>query len=177
LPPERDSDAILCARSAAGDRRAFGLLVARHERALRAFLGRMAGADLGDELAQEAFVKAWHSARRFRGEAKFSSWLGAIGWRCYVDHLRRTRGEQRKRDALALLSETDHPPAGDASLDLDRALARLAPVERAAIVLCDGHGWSHAEVAAMLDIPLGTLKSAAVRAKRKSRALLMGDAP
>ena len=47
-------------------------------------------------------------------------------------------------------------------------------MERAALILCDGHGWSHVEAAAILGIPLGTLKGKAARAKRKCRAILIG---
>jgi RNA polymerase sigma-70 factor (ECF subfamily) len=135
----------------------------------------MAGPELGDELAQQSFVKAWHNMGRFRGEARFASWLCAIGWRCYVDHVRAERSETRRREASAVGAEDHEQPSGDSRLDLDRALATLEPVERAALVLCDGHGWSHVEAAHMLGIPLGTLKGAAGRAKRKCRALLMGE--
>jgi RNA polymerase sigma-70 factor (ECF subfamily) len=136
---------------------------------LRAFLRQLAGPDLGDELAQETFVKAWQSLASFRGEAKFSSWLCAIGWRLFVDHKRRERSEGRRREAAAELAESAEAPAAGARLDLQRALDRLEPVEKAALVLCEGHGWSHGEAAAILRIPLGTLKGNVARAKRKCR--------
>jgi RNA polymerase sigma factor (sigma-70 family) len=175
LPSERDEDAALCLRSAGGDRRAFSALVARHENRLRAFLTRLAGPELGDDLAQESFVKAWQNVRHFRGEARFASWLCAIGWRCYADHVRSERAEGRKREAAAGGAEQAQSYCGDARLDLDRALAMLEPLERAALILCDGHGWSHVEAANILRIPLGTLKGNAARAKRKCRAMLIGE--
>ena len=169
MQPERDGDAVLCRRAAGGDRGAFRLLVEAHEKRLRAFLSQLAGPDLGDELAQETFLKAWQSLHNFRGESKFSSWLCAIGWRLFADHKRRERSEGRKRDAVAELAETAAAPAASERLDLARALARLEPVERAALVLCEGHGWSHGEAAAILRIPLGTLKGTVRRAKLKCR--------
>jgi RNA polymerase sigma-70 factor (ECF subfamily) len=169
LTPERDADAVLCRRAAGGDRAAFRLLVETHEKRLRAFLRQLAGPDLGDELAQEAFLRAWQSLRGFRGESKFSSWLCAIGWRLFVDHRRRERSEGRKREAAAGLAEAVQAPAAGERLDLARALARLEPVERAALVLCEGHGWSHGEAAEILRIPLGTLKGTVRRAKLKCR--------
>jgi RNA polymerase sigma-70 factor (ECF subfamily) len=175
LPPGRDEDPHLCQRAAGGDRQAFRELVTRHEKRLRAFLARLAGPDLGDELAQQSFVKAWQGLRHFRGEARFGSWLCAIGWRCYADHVRSERSEARKREAAAFGAERAEQHGGDALLDLDRALAMLDPVERAALVLCDGHGWSHEEAARILRIPLGTLKGKAARAKRKCRAILIGE--
>ena len=175
MPADRDCDAALCARAAAGDRRAFGALVARHENRLRAFLAHVAGADLGDELAQESFVKAWLSIGRFRGQSKFSSWVCAIGWRCFLDHARESRGEARRRAAAGLVAEHVQQPAGDQMLDLSRALALLDPMERAALVLCEGHGWTHVEAAAILQVPLGTLKTRVMRAKQKCRTILSGE--
>lgn len=172
MPDATDPDLLLCRRAAAGDRTAFGLLVAGHEKRLRAFLGHVAGPGLADELAQEAFVKAWRSLHLYRGDARFFSWLCAIGWRCFLDHGRRERGEGRRRDAAATLAEPAQPPTGGEAVDLARALARLEPVERAALVLCEGHGWSHGEAAAILRVPLGTLKGNVRRAKQKCRDYL-----
>jgi RNA polymerase sigma-70 factor (ECF subfamily) len=172
LPPERDPDAVLCRRAAGGDKGAFRLLVETHERRLRAFLGQLGGRDLADELAQETFLKAWQSLHGFREEAKFSSWLCAIGWRLFVDHKRREKSEGRKRDAAAELAEREEAPAAAVRVDLARALERLEEVERAALVLCDGHGWSHEEAAVILRMPLGTLKGIVRRAKQKCREYL-----
>lgn len=172
MPPERDSDAILCRRAAAGDRGAFSLLVGVHGNRLRGFLARVSGADLADELAQEAFLKAWQALPRFRGEASFSSWICAIGWRCFVDHTRRERSEARKRGAAGAPADPWEPAWHGERIDLARALARLDPAERAALVLCDGHGWSHDEAARILRLPLGTLKGMVRRAKRKCRESL-----
>jgi sigma-70-like protein len=111
LPPAREADAVLCRRAAGGDRGAFRLLVETHEKSLRAFLAQLAGPELGDELAQEVFLKAWQSLATFRGDAKFSSWLCAIGWRLFVDQRRREHSEGRKREAAARLAETVELPA------------------------------------------------------------------
>jgi RNA polymerase sigma-70 factor (ECF subfamily) len=172
LPPASDPDAVLCRRAAGGDKDAFRLLVETHERRLRAFLGQLAGRDLADELAQETFLKAWQSLHGFREEAKFSSWLCAIGWRLFVDHKRREKSEVRKRNAAAELAEREEAPTAGERVDLARALERLEPVERAALVLCDGHGWSHEEAAQILRMPLGTLKGIVRRAKQKCREYL-----
>ena len=170
-PLDRESDLALCERAGDGDRRAFGVLVARHEKRLRGFLAHIAGVQLADELAQESFIKAWRSTRSFRGNAKFSSWICSIGWRCFLDHARRGRSEARRRDA-APVPAREHEAAPDVKLDLAHALSLLEPLERAALVLCEGHGWSHGEAAEILRLPLGTLKGTVARAKRKCRAVL-----
>ena len=172
MPPDPDNDAQLCARAAAGDRGAFSVLVARHENRLRAFLRHVGGADVADELAQESFLKAWQAARQFRGEASFASWLSAIGWRCYVDHVRRSRSRTRTDEAAAEFAQGAGAAEGEGRIDLARALGSLEPAERAALVLCDGHGWSHIEAAAILRLPLGTVKTLVRRAKQKCRILL-----
>ena len=58
MPSSNDEDLALCARAAKGDQAAFAMLVAKHERPLRSFLARMTSADLADDVAQEAFLKA-----------------------------------------------------------------------------------------------------------------------
>ncbi len=172
MPAEPESDALLCARTARGDQRAFRELVGRHENPLRSFLRHLAGPELADELAQESFVRAWRSAGRFRAESSFRSWLCAIGWRCFVDHVRRERREIRKAEAYADSAREAPVPAHEQRLDVARLLALLSYEERASLVLCEGQGWSHGEAADILGMPLGTLKSIVMRAKRKCRAAL-----
>lgn len=98
----------------------------------------------------------------------------AIGWRAALDHLRRARRAGRRE--VAWLAERDEiaMPPGTAHLELERALARLTEQERAALVLTHGHGQSHGEAAAILGIPLGTLKSLVARARGKACTAIEG---
>lgn len=175
MPAGSESDALLCARTAQGDQRAFRELVGRHENPLRSFLRHLAGAELADELAQESFVKAWQSAGRFRSQSSFRSWLCAIGWRCFIDHVRRERRESRKIEAFADAGRDSPAPAEEQRLDLGRLLVMLSYEERASLILCEGQGWSHPEAADILQMPLGTLKSTVMRAKRKCRAAVEAE--
>jgi RNA polymerase sigma-70 factor (ECF subfamily) len=162
---QNDEDLALSRRAARGDSAAFAMLVEKHERPLRSFLARSIGPDLADDIAQEAFLKAWRAAGQYDGRARYSTWLTRIAWRCRVDALRKNRGEARP-DADAHV-----PPP---SLELDDMLARLSERERAALILCEGHGWTHAEAAELLALPLGTLKSIVARGKAKCRAMWEG---
>ena len=162
---DNDEDLALSRRAAAGDSAAFAMLVEKHERPLRAFLARMTGPDLADDIAQDAFLKAWRSAGQYDGRARYATWLTRIAWRCRLDQLRRPAPEAKPRDAEA----SAHDGAEVADL-----LARLDQRERAALVLCEGHGWTHAEAATLLAMPLGTLKSTVARAKDKCRAMWEG---
>jgi len=145
--------------------------VLRHEGRLRAFLARVAGSD-ADDLAQEAFVRAWQRAGDYRGQGSYAAWVMGIGWRLFLDQRRtaRRREELAERDE-APPHETPHGRS-DAAIDADRLLAGLSPQERAALTLCFGHGWSHGEAAGIMGLPLGTLKSLVLRGRAKARKLI-----
>ena len=167
MPAENDEDLALSRRAAAGDGAAFAMLVEKHERPLRAFLARTCGADAADDVAQDAFLKAWRAAGQYDGRARYSTWLTRIAWRCRLDSLRRQRGPAEP-DRAAEAHQAAEPG------EVDDMLARLSEAERAALVLCEGHGWSHGEAAELLGVPLGTLKSTVARAKAKCRAMWEG---
>jgi RNA polymerase sigma factor (sigma-70 family) len=159
VQPENEEDLALSRRSAAGDSAAFAMLVEKYERPLRGFLARMGAGELADDVAQDAFLKAWRAAHQYDGRARYSTWLTRIAWRCRLDQLRRERPVEAEDDAVS-------PGGGDEVQDM---LARLTDSERAALILCDGHGWTHTEAAELLSVPLGTLKTTIARAKSKCR--------
>ena len=165
MAKDNDEDLALSRRAADGDSGAFAMLVEKHERPLRSFLARSIGPDHADDIAQEAFLKAWRKAGRYDGRARYSTWLTRIAWRCRLDALRRERRTEALDESAGYA-----PPLGEA----EDMLARLSDKERAALVLCEGHGWTHAEAAELLDMPLGTLKSTVARAKARCRAMWEG---
>ncbi|HWW59123.1 MAG TPA: RNA polymerase sigma factor [Sphingopyxis sp.] len=81
-----------------------------------------------------------------------------------------------RREGLAAGEEvkaaTDPRPASDATIDANRLLAALSPQERAALTLCFGDGWSHGEAAAIMGVPLGTLKSLVLRGRAKAQKMI-----
>jgi RNA polymerase sigma-70 factor (ECF subfamily) len=141
------------------------MLVEKYERPLRAFLSRTFGADVADDIAQDAFIKAWRAAGQYDGRARYSTWLTRIAWRCRLDALRKERRPE---------AEHVDEPAQPATGEVDDMLARLSESERASLVLCEGHGWTHVEAAELLGMPLGTLKSTVARAKARCRAMWDG---
>jgi RNA polymerase sigma-70 factor (ECF subfamily) len=160
-----EEDFALSRRAARGDHAAFAMLVEKHERPLRSFLARTFGAEVADDIAQDAFFKAWRAAGQYDGRARYSTWLTRIAWRCRLDRLRKERTAEA-------VEEPGGAP-GEAA-DVQDMLARLSESERAALVLCEGHGWTHNEAAELLGLPLGTLKSTVARAKAKCRAMWEG---
>lgn len=164
---QNDEDLALSRRAARGDGAAFAMLVEKYERPLRGFLARAVGPDAADDIAQDAFLKAWRAAGQYDGRARYSTWLTKIAWRCRLDALRKER-----RSDLA-----DEPGSyAIATGEVEDMLARLSESERASLVLCEGHGWTHPEAAELLGMPLGTLKSTVARAKAKCRAMWEGAA-
>ena len=162
MATQNDQDLALSRRAAAGDSGAFAALVEKHEAPLRAFLTRMGAVHSADDLAQEAFIKAWRNADQYDGRARYSTWLTSIAWRCRLDDLRRSRTPD---------PEPAQGAESGAQTEVDDMLSRLGDGERAALVLCEGHGWTHAEASELLGMPLGTLKSTVARAKAKCREM------
>jgi RNA polymerase sigma-70 factor (ECF subfamily) len=165
-----DEDAALVAEARAGSRLALSRLIDRHQQAVRAFLRRIA-ADREDaeDLAQETFVTAWSQLAAWRGQSSVRAWLLGIAWR-------KARGAGRSlfrrmaRDSAWVEAEAMRPTAvfsPEDRLALKGAMARLNLQERAAVALCLAEDYSHAEAAAILDLPLGTVKSQVQRGRAK----------
>jgi RNA polymerase sigma-70 factor (ECF subfamily) len=165
------SDAELVARVlAVDDRRAFAELVRRHQSAVRTLLRRLCAGDAAraDDLAQEAFLRAYKKLGSYRGDARLSTWLHRLAWNVYLSDARRHAApEPLPPEVPAPLGEL-----AAARLDLSRALGLLREEERAALALTYGEDLSHEEAARILDWPLGTLKSHVLRGKEKLRRLL-----
>lgn len=160
---------LLVGRAQAGDRAAFGLLVERHVdhayRIARAILGNDADAR---DATQEAFLDAWRQRARLRDPERFDAWLGRIVVnRCRQDLRGRRRRAVREIAVGDVLDALDSVPAPDpppdeltASLDtLDRAFERLPVADRTILVLHHLEHQSVSEIAAVLDVPMGTVKS------------------
>jgi RNA polymerase sigma-70 factor (ECF subfamily) len=165
-------DELLIQKAVAGDAAAFGLLVRQHQSKVRGFLRRLARNDaaLADDLAQETFLEAWRKIGQYRGEGSFGAWLCGIAWSRFLMELRR-----RKEEPVEDIGDTegsDPRSAADARLDLEKAMARLAPVERAALTLCYALGHSHGDAAEILGLPLGTVKSHVLRGRERLRTML-----
>ena len=170
-------DMDLVAQSVGGNRDAFGELVRRHGSGVRALLRRM-GADpaTADDLAQDAFLAAFEQVAEFRGEGTFAGWVKRIAARLYI---RRWRREARMPLGPEAPDEDMGVGAGEsganARIDLDEALKGLSPVERLCVSLCYGAGLSHAEAAAALNAPLGTVKSHVKRGLDKLKGALVAE--
>ena len=159
----------------AGDRAAFSELVRRREGWLRALLRRLCGhAAEADDLAQEAFLRAWRRLHDLRQPAAFAGWLRRLAVRVFID-ARRLSSVDVDDSATAddIISDKVAPEReAGARIDLERALQALSPAERLCVTLNLGEGLSHGEIVAAASLPLGTVKSHILRGTNKLRRLL-----
>ena len=168
-------DAIepLARKAAAGDVAAFGVLVRLHQGRLRGFLLRMTKGNgaLADDLAQETFLEAFRKIGQF-AQGSFFGWLCAIAYSRFLMEARKRRLEPLD-EAADMPDDAPEPEAASLTrIDLERAMQRLVPAQRAALTLCFALGLSNEEAAAALDMPLGTLKSHVNRGRDRLSVLL-----
>jgi RNA polymerase sigma-70 factor (ECF subfamily) len=171
------ADAALAARASAGDRAAFGELVERHaEQARRVARAVLQDPDDADDAAQDAFLAALSKLHQYDPQRPFGPWLMRIVANAATD--RRRRRKVRRSEALdeGMVAGGPRPDIvaerealGDR---LRQALAELTPRRRLAVVLFDVEGYSHGEIAEVLGIPEGTVRSEVFHARRRLRTLL-----
>lgn len=171
-PADAADETRLVAQAAGGDRMAFAALVQAHQGYLRKLLGRLCRGDQGraDDLAQDAFLRAWRALPGFRGEARFRTWLTRLAYSALSAERPALPSAEAGTDDGEV--QSDFAPGADRRLDLDRALATLSEAQRHALLLCYGADLSHAEAAQVLGWPLGTLKTQVLRAKARLRTQL-----
>jgi RNA polymerase sigma-70 factor, ECF subfamily len=169
-----DSEAALIARVVAhDDRAAFELLVRRYQSPVRNFLRRLTrdDADRANDLAQDTFIKLYHSIATYRAQAKFQTWLYRIAYNVFLNDL-------RGRVVETELTEADHAATPDAAqaagdeADVASALAHLNDRQRAVFDLHYQKGMTHQEIAGALELPLGTVKSDLTRGLEYLRKIL-----
>jgi RNA polymerase sigma-70 factor (ECF subfamily) len=173
-----DDDASLIAATLAGRSEAFGTLVERYDRAVyNLCLRTMRDAEEAKDATQEAFFKAFRALRTFRPEAKFSTWIFSIAYHACCDRLAR-----RKRFADGELPDRADPgpgpeaqaERGDEARVLRAAIDALPEKYRAVITLYHLQGRQYDEIAEVLKLPMGTVKTHLFRAKELLRRRLAG---
>jgi RNA polymerase sigma-70 factor (ECF subfamily) len=184
-------DADVVALAQRGRDEAFRELIRRYERPVFSLIFRMVrDRELAEDLAQDTFIKVLNHIDRYRPEFKFSSWLFKIANNVAIDHLRKRHIETISIEGSPHAVTTDAIEAtrielsdhGESALDemeakelgsaIEQAIARLRPEYRSCIVLRHVEGRSYEEIAATLDLPLGTVKTYIHRARHELRDAL-----
>lgn len=170
---QTEDEDLIAAVIAEGDRRAFSVLVTRHQSAVRGLLRRLTrNASDADDLAQETFIKAFEKIADYSGKGRFKAWLCRIAYTQFLMAARKRRSTDRMIEAYEAepADTVQAPQDGTAKVDLDRALTILGEDERNCVILCYAGGMSHGEAAEATGLPLGTVKSHVNRGKAKLKA-------
>ncbi len=178
---ERDADALLVERVQRGDKRAFELLVLKYQRKIMRLLSRLIRDPTeAEDVAQEAFIKAYRAIPQFRGDSAFYTWLYRIAVNTAKNHLvarrRRPNGSAQYEtedgetfDETDNLSDINTPEAAYASREIadtvNKAIEALPEELRTAIVLREIEGLSYEEIAQSMGCPIGTVRSRIFRAR------------
>lgn len=166
-------DRALIQRMAAGDRDALSTLYRDYHGRLCRFLSRLTRrADVIEEVVNDCFWIAWQHADQFRGDARVSTWLMGIAYRCGLKALRRQGNEpfdELTEDTLLPEMDGVSDPGEDRELRdlLGKALEHLTADQRVVVELVYGIGHSLNEVAAILQCPVGTVKARLFHARVK----------
>jgi RNA polymerase sigma-70 factor (ECF subfamily) len=174
----QDEEAGLVARARARDQEAYRELVERHrDRAYGLALRIVRSPADAEEVAQDAFVRAWLALPGFRGEARFSTWLHRIVARRALDRAAVLRGRRAREaeleEAHGIASGETSDAAGERvalALRMERLLGELSPAQRAVVTLFYYEGHSVEQVAAGLAMPENTVKTHLSRARAALRA-------
>ena len=175
---EQQTWLALLARIGAGDRDALADLYARFQRPLFRYLCQLTpDRGLAEEILQDTFVAVWKSAGKFEGRSSVRTWVFGVARRQAHNTLRRRGVPLADEDALA--EAADPGPAVEdrvighaAAEELARAVGSLAPIHREVLVLSFVHGLPYHEIAQIVGVPEGTVKSRLSNAKRALRELL-----
>jgi RNA polymerase sigma-70 factor (ECF subfamily) len=125
---------------------------------------------LADDLAQQVFLQAWRDIRKLKDPKRFGGWLKRLAINVWLQHL-------RKQDALADTTDSEDAPEPiegqpGIAMDLDRALTTLSNPVRSCVVMAYHEGLSHAEIAELTQLPIGTVKSHIRRGSKRLQELL-----
>jgi RNA polymerase sigma-70 factor, ECF subfamily len=158
-----------------GDADAFERIYRAHVGRIHALALRLTGHPArAEELVQDAFVRAWERLGSFRGESGFGTWMHRLTVNCFLVAHRSERRRDRREEPHAELPEGGNanvtlPRDHEGGMDLEAAIARLAPGARTAFVLHEIEGYTHEEIAALSGISPATVRAQLHRARRRLR--------
>ncbi len=161
VQPETD-DFALMAQVREDREDAFRLLLERHRRPVLNYFARMGASHHGEDLAQETFVRLWNYRKKYKPSAKFTTFLYVLARHAWLDFVRR----QIRFKLFSDRYREEIPVSTDGgigrlrrNLDVQAALEKLSPKLREVLVLAVHQGLAYDEIAEILRIPVGTVKS------------------
>lgn len=177
--PSQIEDGGLVRQALVGDSRSFQQLYRRYQQRVRSTLYQLCGPSILDDLVQEVFLRAWKGLPRLREPSQFSTWLYRISWNVATDQRRKWARHSSQEHRLSQLNPEEGQEPFLVQLHyqdlVQRSLAQLTLQQRAVLVLHDLEALSQKEVAAVLNIPLGTVKSRLFHARAAVRRFLQAE--
>jgi RNA polymerase sigma-70 factor, ECF subfamily len=189
MSDDANDDELLIARAQRGERPAFDALVRRHQERAYVYAFRLTrNADAAADVVAEAFLRIHNALPNFKGQSSFKTWLYRILTNCYLDLRKRERarphgsldtlldaGEGEKGAQIADEGPTPEEEAHRRARNdaMQFALGSMPEYQRAMIVMYHAEDMSYEEMAAALDLPVGTVKSRLNRARLNLRDLLL----
>lgn len=170
-----DDEAQLVERAREGDRIAFEKLYRKHRDRIFGLVWRLCGGDpaLAEDLLQEAFVRAWQKLDSFRGDSRFGTWLHRLSANVALSdrrsRVRRVGRETELEGTVERLATGDKDVYAGQRMDLEQAIGRLPERARTVLVLYDIEGYSHAEIAEIAGMAVGSSKAQLHRARKLVR--------
>jgi RNA polymerase sigma-70 factor (ECF subfamily) len=157
-----------------GDTAAFERVYRRHAARVHTLCCRMLAPEEADDLTQDVFIRAWQKLALFRGDSAFGTWLYRLAVNLILARrqtfaARRGRFDGGDPDVIPLPARTARP---DLRVDVDAAIGTLPPGAREVFVLHDVEGYTHEEIAGLLNVTAGTSKSQLHRARMNLRQYL-----
>jgi RNA polymerase sigma-70 factor (ECF subfamily) len=184
-------DEMLIRRAQSGDRSALNALVQKHEdRAYRYAFRLTRNSEEAADVVAEAFVRVYSALPNFRGQSTFTTWLYRILTNCFLDLKKKDKGRNNLSldDALSTeesevnrqiedptASPHDQMERSERERRIERAVSRLPEFQRAMMVMYHAELMSYEDIAAALDMPVGTVKSRLNRARLTLREMLVRD--
>lgn len=169
-----EADWELVRRAQGGDQDAMTTVVTRYQGYVyRTAYGIVQHAADAEDVTQETFLKMYRSFRTLRNVRTFPTWLARIAAHTALDRVaQRERNHPASMDDLEVMASSDTVHGSDLQIDVARALARLTPQHRAVVVLREVYGFDYAELAQILNVPVGTVRSRLHHARMQLRAAL-----
>ena len=148
------------------DHRAYEKIVIKYQSDVRGLFIKLTNGNkaLADDLAQETFIRAYKYLKTYKATASFSTWLYRISYNVFIDHTKSIK-KTDDIDGYDCISDDDQDVGSE--IDMQNAMKILNENEKAAILLHYDKGYSHNEIASIMQIPLGTVKTHILRAKEK----------
>ncbi|GAC1460382.1 MAG: sigma-70 family RNA polymerase sigma factor [Chamaesiphon sp.] len=176
---DKDADTELVKRCLQGDQQSFRKLYRRYQQKVRSTLYQLCGPSSLDDLVQEVFLRTWKGLPKWQQKAKFSTWIYRITWNVASDQRQEfaQKRSQLQKIAYAATTESEGPSVEHLHYEdlVQRGLAQLSFEHRTVLVMHDLEELPQKEVAQILGIPVGTVKSRLFHARGTIRKFLQQE--